>query len=186
MQIETETKAIRCALLAILIIIFIVLVNGCMGVEVDLPPDRDNIEGSTVDEFAVFPVLSTMAIGIEYDDDIESHPGGFSCSQSVEIFTLLLEGLETEKPYIVGTNGVVRCDPVEEDITSWYIECRWYTPPAFIFPSYWTHFYFTVDKLRWDEKEYIGLYTQVIEVVGHFYCIRYFRITDAELTYVYY
>jgi hypothetical protein len=98
------------------------------------------------------------------------------CSGIGSTIEIHFEDLDTAHPYIA--NSKIACDRLISYPNTWIIRCeqRVVGPTA---PWYWIYYDTYLDRLRWDEKEYLGWSFLSVDIGEYLWCVYMFRITDA-------
>ncbi len=157
------------------------LLIGCLSSNDPEEPTFDRSEADDPAELAG-PSLHISSMQLAGDHiSVDQH--NCTCSINDEQLNLDLEDLETGRPYVALPNGFnVYCDPLKEYANSWALHCQFFN--NFGSPMFDELFDFYLDRLRWDEKEYIGWFFWTVDGGEGFWCTHTFRITDIDPVYV--
>jgi hypothetical protein len=93
------------------------------------------------------------------------------------------KNLDTERPRIVGLWDVAFCDKLDEYTNLWILHCEEYFWCETCFPWYWVYYDVYLERVGWEEKEYIGWVYWTIDLDEYFWCTYNFRVTEIKPEY---
>lgn len=159
------------------------LLGGCVAPEEEIIPAVTESLDSPKAHTSPQRSLESLYTEHFYINVVEGGEGASQarCIMLGETMKLQFKGLHTKYPYLVGRERIP-CNTISETYNNWSLSCTEYIQDELIW--YWIHYDVHLDRLGWDNKEYVGWAFWTIDVGEYFWCTMTFRTILIEPEYI--